>query len=146
MPTKLADLSTLKYAEIPTTYQDLISWYPPMVLETEVEYDQAVEIAKKLSLYELNDDQEKYFDTLCVLIQAYEEQNPFDWPTISSIDILKSLLEDHGMSISDFSRLIGVHRSIGTRILKGERNLTIPHIKALCDRFKVGPELFLGDV
>jgi HTH-type transcriptional regulator/antitoxin HigA len=62
---------------------------------------------------------------------------------MSGIDILKSLLEDHGMSISDFSRLIGVHRSIGTRILKGERNLTIAHIKALCERFKVGPEWFL---
>ncbi|ETX07151.1 helix-turn-helix domain-containing protein [Candidatus Entotheonella palauensis] len=146
MQTTLADLLTLKYADIPTTYQDLVSWYPPMVLEIEEEYDQAVEVAKKLSLYELNDDQEKYFDTLCVLIQAYEDQNPFDWPTISGIDILKSLLEDQGMSISDFSRLIGVHRSMGTRILKGERNLTIPHIKVLCDRFKVGPECFLGDM
>jgi HTH-type transcriptional regulator/antitoxin HigA len=114
-----------------------------MVLETEGEYDQAVEVAKKLSLYALNDDQEKYFDTLCVLIQAYEDQHPFDWPKMSGIDILKSLLEDHGMSISDFSRLIGVHRSIGTRILKGERHLTISHIKALCERFKVGPEWFL---
>jgi HTH-type transcriptional regulator/antitoxin HigA len=114
-----------------------------MVLDTEGEYDQAVEVAKKLSLYALNDDQEKYFDTLCVLIQAYEDQHPLDWPKMSGIDILKSLLEDHGMSISDFSRLIGVHRSIGTRILKGERNLTIAHIKALCERFKVGPEWFL---
>lgn len=144
MQTTLIDLSTLKYVNIPTTYQDLMSWYPPMVLDTEEAYDQAVEVAKKLSLYELNDDQEKFFDTLCVLIQAYEGQHPFDWPQMSDIDILKSLLEDQGMSISDFSRLIGVHRSIGTRILKGERHLTIPHIKVLCERFKVGPELFLN--
>ncbi len=102
-------------------------WYPPMVLETAEEYDQ-----------------EKYFDTLCVLIQAYEGQNPCDWPGILGVEILKSLIEDHGMSIADFSRLIGVHHSIGTRILKGERNLTILHIKVLCDQFKVGPELFLG--
>ena len=146
MQTTLVDLSSLRYDDIPTRYHSLVSWYPPTVLETEEEYNQAVEIAKKLSLYKLNDDQEKYFDTLCVLIQAYEEQSPFDWPQISGIDMLKSLLDDHGMSISDFARLIGVHRSVGARILKGERNLTIPHIKALCERFKVGPELFLGGV
>lgn len=145
MQATLVDLSTLGYTDIPTTYQALVSWYPPMALTTEAEYDQAVEIAKKLSLYELNDDQEKYFDTLCVLIQSYEDQDPFDWPKISGIDILKSLLKDQDMSIADFSRLIGAHRSIGTRILKGERNLTISHIKMLCDRFKVGPELFLED-
>ncbi len=143
MQTTLVDLSTLRYAEIPTTYQNLVSWYPPMVLETEEEYDQAVEVAKKLSLYELNNDQEKYFDTLCVLIQAYEDRNPFDWSKISGIDILKSLLEDQGMSTSDFSRLIGVHRSIGTRILNGERNLTVGHIRLLAERFKVSPELFM---
>ena len=146
MQITLIDLSTLGYENVPTTYQGLVSWYPPMMLETEEEYDQAVEVAKKLSLYELNDDQEKYFDTLCVLIQAYEDQNPFDWPKMSGIEILKSLLEDQGMSTSDFARLIGVHRSIGTRILKGERNLTIPHIKVLCERFKVGPELFFSGV
>lgn len=142
MSTALVDLSTLIYADIPTTYTDLVAWYPPMVLETEAEYDQAVEVTKKLSLYELSDVQERYFDTLCILIETYEDQHPFDWPKIHPIEILKSLLDDQGMNISDFSRLIGVHRSIGTRILQGERNLTIPHIKALCERFKVGPELF----
>lgn len=144
MQVTTVNLSALKYADLPLTYPDLVVWYPPMSLETEAEYDQTVEVAKKLSLYDLNPDQEKYFDTLCVLIQAYEDQHPFDWPQISSIDILKSLLADHDMSISDFSRLIGVHRSMGTRILKGERNLTLAHVKVLCERFKVGPELFLN--
>jgi HTH-type transcriptional regulator/antitoxin HigA len=143
MHVALADLSALTFADIPLTYPDLVSWYPPMALETKAEYDQAVEVAKKLSLYALNPEQEKYLDTLGVLIQAYEAHHPFDWPQRSGIDMVKSLLADHDMSVADFSRLIGVHRSVGTRILKGERNLTLAHMKALCERFKVGPDLFL---
>lgn len=61
----------------------------------------------------------------------------------NGVHLIKSLLADHDMSVVDFSRLMGVHRSVGTRILKGERNVTLAYMKALCERFQGGPELFL---
>ena len=47
------------------------------------------------------------------------------------------------MNASDLARLLGVHVGMGSKILKGERSLTVEHLRKLADRFKVRPELFL---
>ncbi|MCE5277440.1 MAG: hypothetical protein LLG03_05365 [Planctomycetaceae bacterium] len=38
---------------------------------------------------------------------------------------------------------MGVHSSMGSKILKGERSLTVDHLLKLAQRFKVRPELFM---
>ncbi len=133
------------YKDIPPTYAQLFSWYPIKSIRGEAEYDAAVKIAGALAIYNhLNEDQERYLDTISTLIEAYEDDHvPFAWPEMSGIEMLKGLIEEHGMTIADFARLIGVHRSLGTRILNGERNLTVGHIRILADRFKVSPKLFM---
>ncbi len=141
----IPNLIGTSYKDIPPTYAQLFSWYPIKSIRDEAEYDAAVKIAGALAVYDhLNEDQERYLDTIATLIEAYEDdQAPFDWPEMSGIEILRGLIEEHGMTISDFTRLIGVHRSLGTRILNGERNLTVGHIRLLADRFKVSPALFM---
>ena len=47
------------------------------------------------------------------------------------------------MNASDLARLLGIHPSMGSKILKGERSLTVEHVKKLTARFKVRPELFI---
>jgi antitoxin component HigA of HigAB toxin-antitoxin module len=47
------------------------------------------------------------------------------------------------MNASDLARLLGVHPSMGSKILKGDRSLTVAHLRKLADRFKVRPELFM---
>ena len=141
----MPNLSGVSYQDIPVTYAQLLLWYPIKSIHDEAEYDAAVKIAGALAVYDhLNEDQERYLDTISTLIEAYEDHHiAFDWPEMSGIEILKGLIEEHGMTTSDFARLIGVHRSLGTRILNGERNLTVAHIRVLADRFKVSPELFM---
>ena len=141
----MPNLVDTSYKDIPTTYAQLLSWYPIKSIRDEAEYDAAVKIAGALAVYDhLNEDQERYLDTISTLIEVYEyDAVPFDWPEMSGIEILKGLIEEHGMTISDLARLIGVHRSLGTRILNGERNLTVGHIRILANRFKVSPELFM---
>ncbi len=141
----MPNLTGTAYQDIPVTYEQLLSWYPIKSIRDDAEYDAAVKIAGALAVYDcLNEDQERYLDTISTLIEAYEDHHlPFDWPEMSSIDILKGLLEENGMTIAEFARLIGVHRSLGTRLLNGERNLTVSHIRILADRFKVSPELFM---
>lgn len=56
---------------------------------------------------------------------------------------LKHLLEENQMNASDLARLLGVHPSLGSKILKGERSLTVAHLRKLAERFKVSPGLFL---
>jgi HTH-type transcriptional regulator / antitoxin HigA len=57
--------------------------------------------------------------------------------------MLKHLLAEHGMSAADLARLLGVHVSMGSKILGGERTLTVAHIRKLGRRFRVSPALFI---
>ena len=113
-------------------------------LRERADYDRAVEVASSLAGHHLNPEQDDYLGTLGALLVAYEEQRPvFDTPQISGLDALKGLLRDHGMNASDLSRLLGVHRSLGAKILQGERSLTVPHLRILTEYFKVSADLFL---
>lgn len=47
------------------------------------------------------------------------------------------------MKAADLSRLLGADRTLGAKILRGERNLTVPHLRILAERFKVSPALFV---
>jgi len=47
------------------------------------------------------------------------------------------------MSASDLARLLGVHTSMGSKILKGERSLTIEHVKKLAERFRASLLAFI---
>ena len=78
------------------------------------------------------------------LVRVYEaEHHAIDVSGLSGIDSLKHLLEQNSMNASDLARLLGVHPSMGSKILKGERSLTVDHLRKLSERFKVSPGLFM---
>jgi len=86
------------------------------------------------------------FEALVALMppQAYEaSQHAIDRAGISGLDSLRHLLEQSKMNASDLARLLGIHVSMGSKILKGDRSLTVEHLKKLAERFKVSPEMFI---
>ena len=132
------------YRDIPTSYEALYAFFPLRPLRGVSDYDHAVEVASSLAGHHLNPEQDDYLGTLGALLAAYEDQHqPFDMPQISGLDALKGLLRDHGMNASDLSRLLGAQRSLGAKILQGERSLTVPHLRILTEYFKVSADLFL---
>ncbi len=133
-----------RYEDIPKTYNKLLALHPLRPMHNDVELDHATEIIDLLAGHELNRDQEDYLDVLSTLVEAYENTHySLDDPVICGLDALRALLDDHGMGATDLARLLGVHRSMGSKLLKGERALTTRHLKILSDRFKVSADLFL---
>ncbi|MEX0688329.1 MAG: helix-turn-helix domain-containing protein [Pirellulales bacterium] len=59
------------------------------------------------------------------------------------IAALRQILDAHGINASGLARLLGVHARMGSKILKGERALTVAHIRLLAARFNVRPDTFL---
>jgi len=59
------------------------------------------------------------------------------------VDVLKHLLEEHALTAADLSRILGGSRNLGAMMLRGERSLTLPHIRKLSAHFKVNPQLFI---
>ena len=62
-----------------------------------------------------------------------------------SRDTLTRLLDVHGLTASDLGRLLG-NRTLGSAILRGDRDLSKAHILTLAERFKVSPVLFFAYV
>jgi len=134
----------MRYEDIPKTYEQLLAMHPLRPIHNDVELDHATKMIDILAGYDLNADQTDYLDVLSTLIETYESTHyPLDDPGSCGLDALRALLEDHGMGAADLARLLGVHRSMGSKLLKGERALTARHLKMLSDRFKVSADLFL---
>ena len=128
----------------PTGFADLVRLHPPRAIHDEVAYRNAREIIDALtSLPKLSPGQGDYLDTLTILFEAYEDENhPPDASNVGPLDALRHLMAEHGMSASDLGRLLG-ERSLGPKILNGQRELSKSHLRKLANQFKVSADLFL---
>jgi HTH-type transcriptional regulator / antitoxin HigA len=81
-------------------------------------------------------------DLLTLLVTDYESKGR-PVPEVSPIDVLRYLMDKQNLSQRDLVEVIGSD-SLVSRILKGERNLTVAHMHALGERFHVAPAVFLG--
>ncbi|MGB2819485.1 MAG: helix-turn-helix domain-containing protein [Phycisphaerae bacterium] len=132
--------------KLPRSFEGLVAMMPPQAIMDDVHYDNTVEVIDRLmAAGKLTKAQELYLETLVQLVQAYEaKHHDIDTADLSGIDALRQLLADNDMNASDLARLLGVHPSMGSKILKGDRSLTVEHLQKLADRFKVRPELFMA--
>jgi len=132
--------------KLPGRFEDLVELMPPRALMDNVHYENTVEMIDHLMASgKLTKGQELYMETLVQLVEAYEAQHhAIDTTGLSGIDALRQLLAANDMNASDLARLLEVHASMGSKILKGERSLTVEHLRKLADRFKVRPELFMA--
>jgi HTH-type transcriptional regulator/antitoxin HigA len=119
---------------------------PPQAVMDDVYLDNALEMIDRLmAAGKLTKGQELYLETLVQLVEAYEaDRHAIDTSDLSGLDSLRHLMKENGMNASDLARLLGVHASMGSKILRGERSLTVEHVRKLAARFRVSPQLFIG--
>lgn len=130
-------------AELPTRYAELVALHMPRPLHDRVAYDNTVEVIDALAGHKLNADQEDYLELLGQLVETYEAGHLTPYPRSTGIDALKFLLSENQLTGDDLAKLLSVDRSTAYKIIKGTRNLTTEHIRSLCERFSVSPELFI---
>jgi HTH-type transcriptional regulator/antitoxin HigA len=93
--------------------------------------------------FEMNADQEDFFDAIATFVEKYEaDRHPIDDPKMTPLKLIRSLMDEHGMNDSDLGRLLG-DRSLGHRILTGQRELSKAHIRLLADYFSLNPAALL---
>lgn len=129
--------------KLPGKFEELVRLMPPQAIMDDVHYVNTTEMIDRLMASgKLTKGQESYMETLVQLVQAYEAaHHAIEAP--KGIDALKHLLEENSMSASGLARLLGIHASMGSKILKGERALTVDHLKLLAARFKVRADTFM---
>ncbi len=135
----------VEFARLPKDYTGLCRILTPRFIRDEVEFQNVTEITDAMAGHKLTADQEDYFDLLCRLIEDYEkEYAQLDAPKVTVLEGLKHLLDAHGMSAADLARLLDIHRTLGAMILRGERKLTLNHVRTLARHFGVSADVFLS--
>ena len=133
-----------EFARLPEDYAGLCRLLTPRPLHDKVDFENVTEITDAMAGHKLTLDQEDYFDLLCRLIEDYEkEKAQLDTPKVTALDALQHLLDANDMSAADLARLLDVHRTLGGMILRGERQLTLAHVRTLAKHFSVSSDLFL---
>src|SRR5258708_11822177 len=123
--------------------QHWIAVSPLLSVRNEDEDDLAVERLNRL-LDEVGTDEQHplytLLDTLGTLLHDYEEQH-HPMPEASGPDVLRFLMEEHGLTQSDLSEIGS--QGVVSDILRGKRELNIRQIRALAQRFHVSPAVFI---
>jgi HTH-type transcriptional regulator/antitoxin HigA len=137
--------TTPRFEDLPKDYEGLCRVLLPRPIRDAVDYDNVSEITDAMALWQddFTKDQRDYFELLSSLLEEFDAAN-VKWPKLSGLDLLKHLLDEHQMSAADLSRVLGASRNLGAMILRGERKLTVEHIRQLSTHFKVGLALLVS--
>lgn len=131
----------IRYASLPKDYDGLCRLRVPRPIHDRVDFDNVTEITDAMAGHDLTPDQADYFDLFCRLIEDYEREHlRVKAPKAGGLDVLRHLLAEHAMTGADLSRLLGAHRTLGPMILRGERQLTLAHIRTLSRHFGVSAD------
>jgi antitoxin component HigA of HigAB toxin-antitoxin module len=120
--------------------------YLPRPLHDDSARDEAYAAIEPLILWQgkMTRDQEDWFHMISDLISDYDDEHEDPVPQPKPLDMLRHLVEDaHGWSGADLARFLGLHPTMGPKILRGERRLTVDHIRKLAKKFRVSVELLV---
>jgi antitoxin component HigA of HigAB toxin-antitoxin module len=134
----------IRFSTLPKDYPGLCRKHLPRPIRDAVDLQNVLEVTDAMAGHNLSPDQEDYFDLLCRLIQDYEKDlQQTRTRRDTGVNVLRHLLDEHGMTAADLARLLNVHRSLGAMILRGERQLTLGHVAVLAQHFGLSADLFL---
>lgn len=147
MKTSLKKTSS-KFDELPGAYDQLCRkiWLPRPIHDY-AGYEAALTAIEPCwgREEEMNTDQTDWFQLVADLIGDFEEEVAPPAPRLQLRARLRGLLEAQGMNAADLGRLLGLDPGMGSKLLKGDRRLTVEHINKLAARFGLPGDFFLGD-
>lgn len=114
---------------------------------SEKDYQDALELVEHLLI---DNPGSPLLDIVCAKISAYENNQPEiialreEMASIpAGLAVLRTLMDQYKLTTSDFQDEIG-GKSMVSRVLNGERQLNINHIKKLAARFGLSPLMFIS--
>jgi len=129
---------------LPETFDALHALHALRPIKDDVDYENAVQLVDRLAVMAApTEDQADYLATLTELVAKYDEEHfTLDIAHLTGLDTLKYLLKTHDLTASQLGELLG-NRALGSKILRGERELSKRHLRILADYFKVNASVFL---
>ena len=86
--------------------------------------------------------QREAIELLTLLVERYEQEQ-YSVPEASPAEVLRFLLQSHGLRQRDIAADLG-GESVVSEVLSGKRKLNTAHIEQLSRRFNVSPAVFFA--
>jgi HTH-type transcriptional regulator/antitoxin HigA len=113
-------------------------------LKNDEEHARPVDLIGALMGRDLDAGAGDYLDTLILLVNKYEDdRHTPDGTNLTPHQALRAMMNANDMTQADIGKIIGSESAVST-YLRGERELSKAHIRALAERFKVSTDLFMG--
>ena len=128
-------------------YLELVRTFPLRPIRDQAGYVRAgavlADLLSKADNPGLSSAQSDYADVLGRLVRDYDDRHATVLKQkMMPLELLKELMEQHSMTTTQLGELVG-GKGLASMILNGKRDLSKANIRALADRFKVSPALFL---
>jgi HTH-type transcriptional regulator / antitoxin HigA len=133
-------------------YFKLIKRFPLRPIRSDVELEAAGAMLTELGMKgddSRTQEENDYMEVLGNIIMDYESKSPriqaflAEARSIPPQQILRSILEENGISQTQLAREIGVHQENISAFLKGKRGLSKGTAIKLAKRFSVSTDLFM---
>lgn len=114
-------------------------------IQSEDQYEAAKAVLLELMMNTPDAPDNPYnglMDFLGYLIEQYENQH-YPISKASGVEVLKFLMEQHGLTQHDLRDEIGT-QGVVSEVLNGKRDLNKRHIELLSKRFNISPSVFFG--
>jgi HTH-type transcriptional regulator / antitoxin HigA len=85
---------------------------------------------------------ESFVHVLSERIEVYEQEH-FPIPDASAGEVLAFLMEQKQLTQQEVARDTGIHQSVLSRLIKGEREPTLEHVRILAKFFEVDKSVFV---
>jgi HTH-type transcriptional regulator / antitoxin HigA len=126
-----------------TVYIDLLSKTIPSIIETESEYQRLLALTESLHFNKNRTlEEKKIYKLLVILIEIYESEK-YSIPASTSQEILQHIMDSSGLRQADIAEIIGASSGVVSQIVNGKRAISKAQAKALGQRFKISPSLFI---
>jgi HTH-type transcriptional regulator / antitoxin HigA len=127
----------------PDTYMKLVREFPLRPIKNDTEHRRAVDVIGKLMGHDLDPGAGDYLDTLILLVNKYEDEHHTpEGADLTPQQAMRAIMRANRMTQAEMGKVIGSESAV-SMFLRGERELSKGHIKALVARFRVDAGLFL---
>lgn len=128
----------------PQKYANLLVGYLPGVIDTEEENDKAVEFAGALMRKgaSRSPEETRLLDLLVTLIEDFEEKAYPMGESVKPADILRSLMDEHGLKQTDMVDIFG-SQGVVSQVLNGKRSISKAQARRLSERFRLPLDIFI---
>lgn len=109
------------------------------VIKTEEQYYEYCDLLEEIDFSDEADEREDEIELLTLLIKTWDDEHR-SAPELDPVELIKSLMNDHGLSQNDLADIAGVGKSNISEILNYKKRMSKKVIRNIADHFKIRQE------